>query len=295
MDFDNSWQALLHPGTARNFFDLDNPQRIQLDAPDYSIVNAWWLAEISRLIYKVEGPGGEIIEGGARKPFLQKMRLRESRFFNQGGTQCAFIESDDPAPDKFGVLVFRGTSDFRDVLTDVNAIPARWPAGGLVHKGFRDALEEVWDEIEEFLFSMNYPVFYTGHSLGAALAILAAGKISPHALYHFGSPRVGNSDFVKTLSGVRAYRIVNNRDIVTTVPPSLGPFEFYPVGKLLYITHDNKLIIDPSDEAVSADRRKRDPSLDGSANYRRWFDPPEFLADHAPVNYVAHLQRELPK
>ena len=28
-------------------------------------------------------------------------------------------------------------------------------------------------------------------------------------------------------------------------------------------------------------------------NYRRWAEPPQFLSDHAPVNYVAHLERHL--
>ena len=27
--------------------------------------------------------------------------------------------------------------------------------------------------------------------------------------------------------------------------------------------------------------------------YQRWSDPPENLSDHAPVNYVAHLERQL--
>ncbi len=292
-DFDNSWQALLRPGAATNFFDFEGLQQMRLDPDDYSLVNAWWLAEISRLIYKSEGHRGEILEGEARRLFLKSVGLRESYFFNRWGTQCAFIESDDPNSSKFGVLVFRGTSDYRDVFSDLNTIPVKWPAGGLVHRGFMYALDEVWQEIEQLLSSLSFPVFYTGHSLGGALAVLAAAKKAPCALYHFGSPRVGNGDFVKTISGVRAYRVVNNRDIVTMVPPSLGPFEFRPVGSLLYITHDHRLMVEPTDEEVAADRRKRDPSLNDSANYRHWFDPPEFLADHAPINYVAHLERQL--
>jgi hypothetical protein len=30
--------------------------------------------------------------------------------------------------------------------------------------------------------------------------------------------------------------------------------------------------------------------LKDPATYRRWYDPPQPLADHAPVNYVAHVR-----
>ncbi|KAK9102827.1 hypothetical protein Sjap_020081 [Stephania japonica] len=77
----------------------------------------------------------------------------------------------------------------------------------------------------------------TGHSLGAALALLAANDLStslsnsmningmaeeapPIAVYSFGGPRVGNRGFVDCLTsnGVKVLRVVNSQDMVTRVP-----------------------------------------------------------------------------
>ncbi|KAK9142854.1 hypothetical protein Syun_012254 [Stephania yunnanensis] len=76
----------------------------------------------------------------------------------------------------------------------------------------------------------------TGHSLGAALALLAANDLStslnstningmteeapPIAVYSFGGPRVGNRGFADCLTsnGVKVLRVVNSQDMVTKVP-----------------------------------------------------------------------------
>lgn len=67
----------------------------------------------------------------------------------------------------------------------------------------------------------------TGHSLGAALALLAADELSmcdtnmpPIAVYSFGGPRVGNRGFANriTKNGVKALRVVNSQDVITRVP-----------------------------------------------------------------------------
>ena len=63
---------------------------------------------------------------------------------------------------------------------------------------------------------------------GAALSTLAAARAMiegrlprPAALYTFGSPRVGDATFTTTLRAVYHCRVVNDNDIVATVPPPL--------------------------------------------------------------------------
>lgn len=67
----------------------------------------------------------------------------------------------------------------------------------------------------------------TGHSLGAALAILSAYDITTTfenaplvTVISFGGPRVGNGKFRSQLekSGARVLRIVNSDDVITKVP-----------------------------------------------------------------------------
>jgi hypothetical protein len=65
-----------------------------------------------------------------------------------------------------------------------------------------------------------------GHSIGAALATLYAAenalihKIRIHALYTFGSPRMGDHEFVDVFNRLplESHRIVNQQDIVPKVP-----------------------------------------------------------------------------
>lgn len=67
----------------------------------------------------------------------------------------------------------------------------------------------------------------TGHSLGAALALLVADEIStcasdvpPVAVFSFGGPRVGNKAFANRMNAknVKVLRIVNSQDVITRVP-----------------------------------------------------------------------------
>ena len=145
--------------------------------------------------------------------------------------------------------MFRGTNDLRNWLSNLNALPERWPVGGKVHQGFVDVLDKVWAEVEAAVAAWGGPVVYTGHSLGAALATLAASRRAPAALYSFGSPRVGDEAFGRTLDHVPVHRVVNSEDVVATVPPSIGSVEFRHVGVTRHLRYDD-------------------------APERRWFDPP---------------------
>ncbi|KAK8943996.1 hypothetical protein KSP40_PGU001485 [Platanthera guangdongensis] len=68
----------------------------------------------------------------------------------------------------------------------------------------------------------------TGHSLGAALAVLAADDITAIlgcgavrvTVVSFGGPRVGNAGFRRRIEeqGIKVLRIVNTSDIITKVP-----------------------------------------------------------------------------
>ncbi|KAL6838209.1 hypothetical protein ACP4OV_031971 [Aristida adscensionis] len=69
----------------------------------------------------------------------------------------------------------------------------------------------------------------TGHSLGAALAVLIAdelagvGVAAPVAVFSFGGPRVGNRAFAARVEarGARVLRVVNAHDVVPRFPPGL--------------------------------------------------------------------------
>jgi pimeloyl-ACP methyl ester carboxylesterase len=248
----------------------------------YSPVNAWWLAEISRLIYKQEADEIPGFQGKTRREILNEANLEEVKFIHQPLAQCAIVKPLDTAASPFAVLVFRGSHDPRDWKTNFNSRPVEWsPYPGRVHAGFRDALECVVEEIDSVLGTLPGPAFYTGHSLGAALATLAAARKPPRAVYAFGSPRVGNSEFHASLAPTKVYRVVNSRDIVAIAPPpELG---FGHCGELRYLTREGGILVDPTEDHVDQHRPFR-------LEWQRLLRAPEELADHAPINYVTRLR-----
>ena len=131
---------------------------------------------------------------------------------------------------------FRGTSDAEDWLADLDAVPDDYvPVAGFgqVHAGFQDVYELVRKSIAADLATATAgcdQILITGHSLGAALAVLAApdvfrnmppNKIEPR-LITFAGPRVGLTDFVNAFNAAieSCFRVVNFLDIVPYVPPA---------------------------------------------------------------------------
>jgi triacylglycerol lipase len=269
-----SWQDLLNPGRARGFFERAPLPAFDPNSNVYSTANAWWLAELSRLIYRHDVEEESRPPEPRRSGFLSKVGFRQRAFFDSPDTdtQAFLVESmDSPA---FAALVFRGTEQkLKDFYHDLLTFPKRVDhAEARVHLGFLEALDSIWKEVSPELDAVSSPVFFAGHSLGAALATLAATRRPPRALYTFGSPLVGNAAFVATLAKVPVFRVVDDSDGVTLVPPEeLG---FRHAGEL---------------------HRLSPPSGSGSetgplAWFRRLLGPPQKLADHAPINYVRRLE-----
>ncbi|KAL6658870.1 hypothetical protein ACP70R_002910 [Stipagrostis hirtigluma subsp. patula] len=81
----------------------------------------------------------------------------------------------------------------------------------------------------------------TGHSLGAALAVLIADELAgadvpaPVAVFSFGGPRVGNRAFAARVEarGARVLRVVNAHDVVPRFPPGLPLPGYADVGREL--------------------------------------------------------------
>lgn len=125
-------------------------------------------------------------------------------------------------------VTFRGTSSFKDVLIDIDIRTIRIKDKIRVHEGFYNQFKSVEIEITKRLIKNldAKNIIFCGHSLGGALAQLAAayyGEIldfSNVICHTFGSPRVGNKYFVEWFSKHvdENVRIENNRDPVPMIP-----------------------------------------------------------------------------
>jgi hypothetical protein len=284
--FDDSVKALFNPGDGEPYFVGLDLKQFEPGRVDYSPRNAWWLAELSRIIYRRSSVEGAMVRPD-RSTILQNAGLRESFFGKKERTQGAVISAPG-----FDVLVFRGSEEGADWLTNLNGLKDRWDGNGKVHVGFRQALDEVWDDVTNKLQNVRGPLFLTGHSLGGALAILAGARLGrdgvKRAVYAYGTPRVGNSDFVNQYpSSVTVHRVINDDDAVATVPPALLGYRH--VGEARVITEDGKLIVGQPMKVPALFR-----SLDKAVQRvlaGKGVALPDYLSDHAPVNYVAWMQR----
>ncbi len=288
MQLDFSWHGLTQPGNGRNYFGIDplppfNPARAAFDP-----VNAFWLSEICRLIYRRnpdEDP--ERSQTLSRHDILARVGCEEILFIHRQETQCALIQSTGD-PTAFAVLVFRGTTGFRNWLLDLDIRPEKLDARTTVHRGFSESLDQIWELLQPAMETLTSPCFFTGHSMGGALAQLAATRYKPRAVYCFGAPRVGDAGYVEMMRTIPIYRVVNNRDIVAMLPPASQILPFRPAGHLIHICAQGRLRqIDDEKAADSACDEEDAPAT--TSQKSRWYDPPRYLADHAPINYSARI------
>lgn len=144
-------------------------------------------------------------------------------FLDQGSTQC-FVAHTDAA-----ILVsFRGTEALNDWIAnlDVRSTPRSY---GEVHRGFADAFELVKADLIATVLALRpaqKAVHFTGHSLGGALALIAACELRTifpiTGLYTFGQPRVGDTTtarFVQDHYPTGYHRFVFDDDVVPRIPP----------------------------------------------------------------------------
>jgi hypothetical protein len=196
--------------------------------------NAQTLALASDLAYLPAAEGAEA--------FRAQLGL-EARLLSVGNTQVYVATTDDHI-----VVAFRGSeaptsidglkdwllTDAVDLLilpegdlgTDFVAagVGARW------HQGFLRALGDIWSPLSEEVAAERKknerPLWITGHSLGGALAVLAAWRfkrkfVPVHQVYTFGGPMVGNADVAQAIDREfpdKIFRYVNSADPVPRLP-----------------------------------------------------------------------------
>ena len=119
-------------------------------------------------------------------------------------------------------------------------VGARW------HQGFVNAITEIWEplyaEVKARQQEKERCFWITGHSLGGALATLAAWlftnkTMKPHQVYTFGAPMVGNKVVAEALErelGKRLFRYANGPDPVPLLPMiSMAANDFVHAGKVM--------------------------------------------------------------
>jgi len=131
-----------------------------------------------------------------------------------------------------------------------------------VHRGFHAGFSIVRSQIEQELKQFSgRAIVLTGHSLGGALATIAAaewlGVVPIAAIYTYGQPAVGKGGFpafVRQHYGGNFYRFVNDDDVVPRVPPG-----YTHVGRLLHFDASGRL--KASTESPSSEEANEPPMM----------------------------------
>jgi len=241
-------------------------------------------AEASRLAYKKFERQPSAV--GEIQQALGYAGFTEAAFFCAEGSHA--LAAINPGTSNV-IVAFCGTDqDPTDILVDLKAWPRNWPGGGKVYDGFYRAFNRIWPKIDSWLEAHPAQLLFTGHSLGAALATLAASARTPSKLITFGSPRVGDAEFVKTLRGCEILRYVDCCDIISQLPPEIAGFNH--CGDLHYIDQTGNILSDASTESIASDRIRARVEYTFEYSWRVGSVAVRDLADHSPINYVFALQ-----
>lgn len=131
--------------------------------------------------------------------------------------------------EEFDIIAFRGSETPEDWVRDFKGWPEKHPELGYCHDGFLDGMDDVAKEIAPV--TGGRPLAVTGHSLGAARALILAGLLTtfrrpPSIVVTFGTPRPGFAKLSRILNGggfpIRCYK--NRSDPVTDVPWLMGMY-----------------------------------------------------------------------
>ena len=169
-------------------------------------------------------------------------------------------------------VVYRGTDNMKNVVTDANLTMSKFPtfgqvfAGSKVHTGFvksyyssRLELLNLMRVLLEDPNNKDHNIIITGHSLGGALASIASldmaatlgvvgiSRYKRLSSFTYGSPRVGNIKFAEAYNAIipNTFRIANTNDVIPKLPTRTNLFPYKHVGNYVRVDRDGPVNLNP--------------------------------------------------
>jgi pimeloyl-ACP methyl ester carboxylesterase len=284
--------------------DLPNPPAIFSPDDTANPEHAYLLMSASHLAYR--------FWPGRREKILQRWGFRNFKTFDNRTTSTNGFWAEH---NSFVLLVFRGTQEPKDLMTDLNveltALPSDWHDhgrnSGRVHRGFLTAAQSVKQnalDAADLAQNSGKPLILAGHSLGGAVALLTAFYLEHknfkiHSVWNFGSPKIGDSRFLQTVEDeltARWHRIIQPNDPIPMLPFSkndqaaLQSFALQ-FGKHIPLLH--RFAENAEYEGVNDENNPNSALLKlATASLK---DVAKGMIEHLPRSYLCHLsQNQLP-
>lgn len=298
------WKGLFRPGGEREYFrGWENMPPFDPAREEFSPSNAWWLAELCRISYTPDHKESSRKwhqNKPDRKPLLEKKSpFTEILSIHKTGNHAAIYQWQSESGKEATILCFRGTKKLRQWMMNALFRPHTWERfrkphesdAAFVHSGFYVFFKRAWPLLEEELEQCPRPWIFTGHSLGGALATIAAVVAEPDSLYTFGSPKPGNPAFAALMpETVRFHRITNRDDIVPWLPlpdEKMEEKQFHHGGQHFWLNEAGTIV------AGSPDPQSPDARLPFSLEFApdKLKQPPTWIQDHLIGQYCRRLRK----
>ena len=157
------------------------------------------------------------------------------------------------------ILAFRGSKSLRNYITDGDfpSVPTDICSGCTVDQGFYNSWLEARSGVLNALNSAaaanpSYRVVVVGHSLGGAIAAIAAAEIrnsgTASELYTYGQPRIGGSavsNYITNQNKGGNFRITHYDDPVPRLPPLV--LGYVHISPEFYISTGNEVPVTAND------------------------------------------------
>lgn len=275
-----SLESLYPPVPGHHWFEGAAECRFDVSAALARPANRWWLCEHALLAYS---------DAEEVRNVLQPWYGSISPAQDAASSGFAYLAR---ATD-YAVLAFRGTEVFRpgdpcpklravlaDWVNDAALARSIWQGPGTAHRGFVLAFEALWRSVGRALETLpdGLPLYCCGHSLGGALAVLAAlrlharGPCRPLHVLTLGQPAVGDAACVAPLAALDYIRLVHSRDLITRLPPAWMGYR--------HAGTEVRLATAPAQPGGGIR-----PGV--GRRWSRWLAAltPDVLVDHAPLHY----------
>lgn len=197
----------------------------------------------------------------SRMSYINSQKIISYKIRHTGIEIIKFIEEENiniliskiSSEDEITVVSFTGTKDytFNNIYPNWNCHKTRFGHGS-VHTGFLNLYLKYHEEILNSL-SNNDKILWTGHSRGGALALLGRIMIGKGVVYSFGSPRLGDPEWLEEHKYIPHWRFTFEGDPIQFLPPRLLRYKHHGRRISLSSTTSFDDICDYSSEKLTND------------------------------------------